>query len=360
MAFVRKVLLPTLFVLALLEGTSRAFLFPDSLFKSVAGADEYSWRLRWLRRSHNDAKVSYGFDRFDPRRGWALKPDLRDVRVFDGKSLNSDRFGFRGTRDHSESPGKAVRILVLGDSFTFGEGVSDDETYSAVLETSLPGVEVLNGGVHGYGHDQMLLALEDLGPKVHPDLVLLGFVSEDMERNLLEFRDFAKPRFALSGGSLVLQNVPVPSPEEVERRGLFRSRFLDLLLMLRDRYETRSGAKEEKMTALTYRIIEEIARVSRGLGARPVFAYLPVFGEIDKPDNSMTKRERAFFSFCRSQGIQSMYLQRFFLEKIKAGTHFKTFGHWSAAEHETAALGMRAYLLEKNLLVKSQEGTPGS
>jgi hypothetical protein len=359
MPFVRKVLFPVLFVLALFEGSSRAFLSVDSLFKRVAGGDEASWRLRWLRQAHRDERVSYGFDRFDPQRGWALKPGLRDLRVFADKTLNSDRFGLRGARDHSDFPGRAVRILVLGDSFTFGEGVSDDETYSAFLEASLPDVEVLNGGVHGYGHDQMLLALEDLGPKVHPDLVLLGFVSEDMERNLLAFRDFAKPRFALEGDALVLENVPVPSPEDVERQGPFRSRFLDLLRMLRDRYETRSGVSEQRMTTLTYRLLLEIAQVTKSLGARPVFCYLPVFGEIDKPDNSMTRREHAFFSFCRNNGIQSMYLRRFFLEKIKAGTRFKTTGHWGPEEHRTAALGIRAYLLEKDLLARSpREGRP--
>ena len=65
-----------------------------------------------------------------------------------------------------------------------------------------------------------------------------------------------------------------------------------------------------RMSDLTFRILKEIAQTSRTLGARPVFAYLPVYGEIDKPDNSMTRREHAFFSFCREEGIQSIYLQK--------------------------------------------------
>lgn len=348
-----KKILPVLLVLVALEGTSRVLLYVDPVFRRIAGPDESSWRVRWIRHPHAREGVSYGFDVFDPRRGWALMPGIRDLKVFADKTLNSDRFGFRGTHDSAENPGEAVRILVLGDSFTFGEGVSDNETYSARLEASLSGVEVLNLGVHGYGHDQMLLALQDLGPKVHPDLVLLGFVAEDMERNLLTFRDFAKPRFVIAGSSLVLQGVPVPSPEEVTRSERFRSRFLDLISMLHDRYEARIGKKEREMTAVTYKILLEIAETSRRLGARPVFAYLPVFGEISKSDNAMTKREHAFFSFCRANEIQSIYLGPFFLRKTQAGAHFKAFGHWGPEEHETAAEGIRAYLEEKGLLAKA-------
>ena len=52
---------------------------------------------------------------------------------------------------------------MLGDSFTFGEDVGDDETYSHHLEQLLPGTEVINLGVHGYGHDQMLIYLREEG-----------------------------------------------------------------------------------------------------------------------------------------------------------------------------------------------------
>jgi hypothetical protein len=335
-------------VLLFLEAGSRGALAVDSFFRRVAGVDASSWRLRFVRRS---GSLGYGFDTWDEQRGWALKGDLKDLKVFSGKDLNSDSWGFRGRRAHAaENRAPRGRVLVLGDSFTFGEDVGDDETYSARLEASIPGLEVLNLGVHGYGHDQMLVALREIGPKVHPDVVLLGFVGEDMERNLVDFRDFAKPRFVLRDGELVLLGSPVPSPESVRRREFYRSKLWDLLVILRERLRARSPAREREMGDLTYRILEEIARETRSLGARPVFAYLPVHGEIDKGDNAMTRGEHAFFSFCRAQGIQSVYLRPFFLAKLRAGVSFKTFGHWGPLEHETAAEGIKSYLLEKDLL----------
>ena len=46
-------------------------------------------------------------------------------------------------------PDGVMRVLVFGDSLTFGDEVTDDETYVAHLQTMLPGTEVLNLGVHG-------------------------------------------------------------------------------------------------------------------------------------------------------------------------------------------------------------------
>jgi hypothetical protein len=360
MSLGRKVLAPLAYLLGVfvfLEGMSRIFLSANGPFRAVAGTDSSSWRLRWVSRGRTRESLAYGFDVWDPQRGWALRPGIRDLKVFGSRTLNSDSWGFRGSRDYPEQkPEGRVRILVLGDSFTFGEDLSDDETYASRLEQSLPGVDVMNLGVHGYGHDQMLVSLRALGPRVRPDFVLLGFVAEDMERNLVDFRDFAKPRFELEGGHLVLKNTPVPSPDDVRRHEFFRSKLLDLLVMLRDKYAWRSGANERRMTELTFKILEGIAQEAKDLGARPLFAYLPVYGEIDKPDNAMTNREHAFFSFCRERGIQSMYLRPFFLRKLRSGTRFKAYGHWGAEESLTVAEGIRAYLVEKRVLETDLSG----
>lgn len=81
----------------------------------------------------------------------------------------------------------------------------------------LPHTEVINLGVHGYGHDQMLILLKEEGVKYEPDIVILGFMPIDMSRNLLKFRDFAKPRFILKGGKLKFTGSPVPRPEDILR-----------------------------------------------------------------------------------------------------------------------------------------------
>jgi hypothetical protein len=340
-----------LLVALFLEGAARLALSNEAFLARAFANDDTSWRLRWSKRHQKLGRIYYEFDEWSPTRGWALKANVRDVALAPGKRLNSNGRGLRGAREYSyEKPPGVTRIVVLGDSFTFGEDVDDSETYSRQLETMLPGVEVLNLGVHGYGHDQMLVYLREEGLRYKPDVVLLGFLSDDMERNVLGFRDYAKPRFVLEDGHLVLRGSPVPPPEETMAAEPWRSRFVDLLRLLQARWRWRSGRTSQETKDVSLALLDEIQSVSESAGARPAFAYLPVYGELTRTDPGMTARERFFFAHCRERGVQTMYLRPFFEDAMKHGAELKTYGHWGAQEHHIAALGMRRYLLEKGFV----------
>ena len=269
--------------------------------------------------------------------------------------MSSNSRGLRGSSEHSYDKSDGVlRILTFGDSFTFGEQVGDDETWSYYLQNLLPGTEVLNFGIHGYGHDQMLLYLKEEGIKYHPDIVILGFVALDMDRNLVSFRDFAKPRFVLDGARLVLTNTPIPTAEEVVAREPWRSKFIDLLTILYGRYLQWSGKLDTERKRLAAALLDEIAKTIRAAGAVPIFVYLPVYNEIPRPEMDMTDGERFFFAYCRERKIRSISLQKYFYEKAKRGVAHKTFDHWSPNEHLTAAEGIREYVVENDLMLLFQ------
>src|SRR5262249_22633489 len=117
-------------LLCLEVGLRIAFLIP-SLRETLSVNDDASWRRRWAaRHAETDVAIYHSFDRFDPSLGWSTRPDLRDVRVFGDKVLNTNHRGLRGTREFDYERSDRPRIVVLGDSFTFGEEVSDDETYA--------------------------------------------------------------------------------------------------------------------------------------------------------------------------------------------------------------------------------------
>lgn len=82
----------------------------------------------------------------------------------------------------SAAAGRA-RVLCLGDSFTFGEGVIEADTYPAKLEKLLhvegTDVRVFNGGVQGYGTRQELVFFERFGRALKPGVVTLAFVLND-------------------------------------------------------------------------------------------------------------------------------------------------------------------------------------
>ncbi|WP_300161262.1 SGNH/GDSL hydrolase family protein [Solidesulfovibrio sp.] len=96
--------------------------------------------------------------------------------------------GFRGTRPVAarREPG-SLRILCLGDSFTYGVGVDDAVAYPAQLETlmarRLPGVdvEVINAGVPFYDLFDELSYYREKGARLAPDVVVLQFYINDLE-----------------------------------------------------------------------------------------------------------------------------------------------------------------------------------
>src|SRR5438045_8089957 len=51
--------------------------------------------------------------------------------------VTTNRWGMRGRDVSQQKPAGTKRILILGDSYTFGLYVNDDETYPAVLERLL-------------------------------------------------------------------------------------------------------------------------------------------------------------------------------------------------------------------------------
>jgi hypothetical protein len=343
----RRVLLLFAYLLGIacfVEAATRLALAIPPVFQRVVGPDDASWRLRWVRRHAAGGWQYSEIDDFSPTRGWALRPSLRRVPAL-GVLLSSNSKGLRGAREYAyeRAPDAAPRIVVLGDSFTFGEEVADDETYCRRLEALVPGAEVLNLGVHGYGHDQMLLYLREEGLRYRPDVVILGFIREDMDRNLLRFRDFAKPYFALEAGRLALHGTPVARPEEVLRRERFRSRALDVLTMLRQRVRQRSGAELARKEQLTAAILDEMRAATEAIGAHALYVYLPEGREL-AGGAEPSSRASFFADYCRRAGADCLDLAPFFRERARQGERLKTTGHWGAREHDLAAGWIAGYL----------------
>lgn len=76
----------------------------------------------------------------------------------------------------------------------------------------LAGRLVLNGGVTGYGFDQIVLRAEQLVAAHNPSVVIVSFIADDIlrtEMSRMWWRD--KPWFAIEDDQLVLKGVPVPN-----------------------------------------------------------------------------------------------------------------------------------------------------
>lgn len=335
---------------AMLELSARFVVSQGFVSERIRGTSDAAWRLSWVGRHRAGVDVYYSFDVYHPTRGWALKPSLRDADSYGPASLNSNSAGMRGRREFSEQPPDgATRIVLLGDSFTFGEEVADSETFPHRLQELLPQTEVLNFGVHGYGHDQMLVCLREQGLRYRPDLVIVGFVQDDMKRNLLEFRDYSKPRFELDAGELILRNSPVPPPDEMLARERYRSRFIDLVDMVHQAVLWKAGVNQRRMEAVTAALLDEIAAESAAAGAATVFVYLPHSEELAFPDLTLDA-ERFFTGYCGTTDAPCLNLRPTFLERMRDGYAVKVPGHWHSSGHELVAEGLSTFLVDRGLV----------
>jgi len=161
--------------------------------------------------------------RYDRELGW-IGASIQDGMYWgDNYSfpVRQNSHGLRGPELDTQKQVGKVRVLVLGDSQTWGLGVPEQERYSDVLQSILNehgmNAEVLNFGVPGYGTDQELMLFKTLGKAYHPDLVILGFFWNDLFENSRDNTyGHPKPRFVFDrSGELKLTNVPVPEKEEV-------------------------------------------------------------------------------------------------------------------------------------------------
>lgn len=87
---------------------------------------------------------------------------------------------------YTKRPGE-VRVLVLGDSHTFGYEVNQSETFAAITEQQLRkkgfDATVINAGLSGTGTGEQLIFLEQEGYKFQPDYIVLGFFENDFDDN---------------------------------------------------------------------------------------------------------------------------------------------------------------------------------
>jgi GDSL-like Lipase/Acylhydrolase family len=352
-----KTVLSLIWLLALLEIAPRLFfatnlVMHQSVRRALLGNDDSSWRLFWIvaHRQHEEWTGKYSV--YHPVRGWAVMPNIRNMTPFGkDKFVNSNSRGLRGSNEYSYSriPGKQ-RILVLGDSFTFGTDVSDDETYSHYLQSLLPNTEVLNFGVQGYGQDQALLYLQDEGVKYHPDVVLLGFMFMDTYRNLWNFFAFAKPKFEMTQQGLKLTDVPVPTPDQVLAREPYRSKAWDFAFILDEKIRWSLGIKEKEAMQLTRPILEQIVSTTRSIGATPVFVYMPAYEELDDLSTSTSAHEQYLSAFCKEQGIACMFLRPRFRREALNGLKLESRFHWTPEMHRIAADEIATFMVQQGIV----------
>jgi lysophospholipase L1-like esterase len=119
--------------------------------------------------------------------GFMLEPNKSSRQVgeeFDVQ-VDTNSLGLRGPEVTVPKPADRYRVLVLGDSFSFGWGVEFKDAWVTRLARELQtpdgrSVEVVDAGVPGWSPPQEFVFLEQRGLDLQPDLVLWQLCSNDL------------------------------------------------------------------------------------------------------------------------------------------------------------------------------------
>lgn len=200
---------------------ARVLLFLFSLvFFALLAAAFGEWFLSEKRdRIHRSDHLDPNLVQYDPELGWALSPGWEGAHShhdFQAR-YKVDFRGFRADSDWIIKP-HSKRIAIFGDSFVFGFGVNDDQTFVHLLDKSAgSGRAFINCGVPGYSNDQEMLYMERVLPRLRPDVVILVvYLANDLFDNQLPYPlqvRGAKPYFTLENQTLILHNSPAPTAQ---------------------------------------------------------------------------------------------------------------------------------------------------
>lgn len=272
-----------------------------------------------------------------PVMGWTGRPYLNRVtKAYGGGTfrMSTDALGHRVVYPPGQSPAPhAPVVLLVGDSFVQGIGVEDEQTLGFQLAEAMPGRQVIDLGVAGYGTDQELLSVEDF-LRTHSntvsDVVVLTY--ENDFRDVQNSFDYAlarsKPLFRLNRGGL--------------ERGAYEQSVLDSMMdvsrfvwLVRTQLNYRFRPQElpaDSGVGVVVACLLEIQRIASAHDARfHLFAHRQLGTPYGLPEVS----DRVWASFIGSTGAHDI------TDAIRVGSGLSPIGfdglHWSAEGTRRAA-----------------------
>lgn len=245
-------------------------------------------------------------------RGWEMIPDEDHYTYQHLAEVNS--LGLRGEELPEVLANGERRVLALGDSMVYGQGVATTSTIPAHLQQILQDQEgddtattwrVINAGHRAYATNQELGLLEELGSRIAPEIVILFWYDNDFEEydipaTFAELSASGPRTFdvgaKLEGGTLLKWRF-----KQVVRRSALAMILHD---RLRDRLEAPKDESffEEGFTRLESHLTRFID-LCRELDARPVLAVIPVSATLTGDTVHATRAQRVQES-ARRQEVQ--------------------------------------------------------
>lgn len=266
----------------------------------------------------------------DARLGWRMLPSVvkSGFQWGGAQPSRTNSHGWRDVERSFDKPSGVRRIVVLGDSFTFGVGVDAEARFTEVLERATSHVEVLNLGMNAVGTDQELICLETDGLRYHPDVVICAFYEGNDFSDVCYARNsfWPKPHFLLEQQALV--EIPPAASWDVRLRMCgYTGELLYRLVQRWTPYRVVAPEWHERdVLPLVVALVARMDADARAAGAR--FALFVIRSSDDKgaADPLMSALEAAGITVI--DGAAGLAQPAF---------RFPTDPHWNAEGHRAAA-----------------------
>jgi hypothetical protein len=308
----------------------------------------------------------------DPELGNIPVPYQQGVRNGPGGfnfRYSNNSLGWRGSWEYRPVKQTEYRVLFLGDSFTYGTGVNDDQTFAAQVQKALSAayfsVEVLNAGCPGKGTDYALKCFQTVGRKFHPDLTVLGFTVNDYQDN--ERGDYynidkrGEPRVKLlncnsstlktvlnylpgynwliswsQAANLVKQAGVQVLVNRAHKAGSDVANGLVVSYTMNDDGGYATAANKQ----LTRIYLEHLNAAVKQAGSKLMMFYIPIAPEVQdyRRTHTISADERVILRIAANNGIPLLSLTPLLaLSGQPIDRLYYQEGHWTAAAHALAA-----------------------
>jgi len=304
-------------------------------------------------------------------------------------SINS--LGYRQA-EFSPDRGAGQRVLVIGDSFTFGYGVEETDGYVRVMERTLneqasPPVEAINSGVPAWWTDAYYLYLKTRGLALKPDVVVLGlFMGNDIDARDARYAiwpevdDDGLPlaitseRVRIDGGHRVRSErrarwkIPVLRNSHLFQllysSGKNIGRLFSPKVQASTLYEATYSAETEAIITKVQKLILGMAEDAHGIAAQFVVVMIPERRQV-YPDRESTERaldlakpHRLFAEFFAGHGIPTVDLlpvMRAAAQTSDDELYYRKDSHFTRSGYRAAGEAIGRFLLVQGLVTAPGE-----
>ncbi|MGA9754717.1 MAG: hypothetical protein WBV23_06205 [Desulfobaccales bacterium] len=321
-----------------------------------------------------------------PQLGEIPVPGQHGVRRLPGvftSTYSNNSLGWRGSREYREAKQTEYRVLFLGDSFTYGIGVNDDQTFAALVEKFLTSdhlsVEVMNAGDPGKGTDYALKLYQTVGRKFYPDLVVYCAFFAMIYRNergeyynVGNHGDLQAKAVICRGGLIKTVLAHLPGYNWLiswsQAANLVKEAGVELLI----KWATRNGSDVTEGLVLAYKknangcsteankltriYADQLHAAVKNAGGKLVIFYIPNSQEVReyRQNRTFSADEQVFQLIAADNGMTLWSLTPLLAHSGQPidRLYYKE-GHWTAVAHELAAHYMSG-LIESRLLQNPQ------